>query len=60
MTDFTILNEAMMQSQGYKSGEFTELYRANLSEGVSRAMESSSAAIALRELAQRSGNQPRI
>ncbi|SFL40774.1 hypothetical protein SAMN05216302_10812 [Nitrosomonas aestuarii] len=54
MADFTKLGEAMMQAQGKPSGAFTALYRANLNEGVSRAMESSPAAVALRELVQKS------
>jgi hypothetical protein len=52
MADFARLGEAMMQAQGADDGEFTKLYRANLNEGVSRAMESSPAAIALCELAR--------
>ncbi|SFE41280.1 hypothetical protein [Nitrosomonas sp. Nm166] len=53
MADFTRLGEAMMQAQGFEEGEFTRLYRANLNEGVSRAMESSPAAIALCEFAKK-------
>jgi hypothetical protein len=52
MADFARLGEAMMQAQGAEDGEFIRLYRANLNEGVSRAMESSPAAIALCELAR--------
>lgn len=53
MADFTRLGEAMMQSQGKPDGEFTKLYRANLNEGVNRALESSPAAVALCEFARK-------
>ena len=53
MADFTRLGEAMMQSQGKPDGEFTKLYRANLNEGVSRALESSPAAVAMCEFAKK-------
>ena len=53
MADFTRLGEAMMQAQGKPAGEFTMLYRDNLNEGVSRALESSPAAVALCELAKK-------
>ncbi len=52
MADFTRLGEAMMQAQGQPDGSFTKLYRANLNDGVSRAMESSPAAVALCEFAR--------
>jgi len=52
MADFTRLGEAMMQAQGKSSGEFTKLYRANLDEGISRAVESSPAALAIIEMAE--------
>ena len=52
MADFTRLGEAMMQAQGSQEGDFIKLYRDNLNEGVSRAMESSPAAVALCELAK--------
>lgn len=53
MADFTRLGEAMMQAQGEPAGKFTKLYRANLNEGVNRAMESSRAAVALCEFAKK-------
>jgi len=53
MADFTRLGEAMMQAQGNEEGEFTQLYRVNLNDGVSRAMESSPAAVALCEFARK-------
>ena len=52
MADFPRLGEALMIAQGFKQGEFTSLYRNNLNEGVSRAMESSPAAVALCEFAK--------
>lgn len=53
MADFTRLGEAMMQAQGQPDGAFTKLYRDNLNEGVSRALESSPAAVALCELTKK-------
>ncbi len=50
MADFTRLGEAMMQAQGHKAGTFDALYKANRAEGIGRAMESSSAAVAVREM----------
>ncbi|MBA3697133.1 MAG: hypothetical protein H0W85_10380 [Methylotenera sp.] len=52
MADFTRLGEAMLQTQGQPEGSFTNLYRANLNDGVNRAMESSPAAVALCDLAR--------
>lgn len=50
MADFTRLGEAMMQSQGFKAGTFHALYKNNRAESMVNAMESSPAAVALREM----------
>jgi hypothetical protein len=50
MADFTRLGEAMMQAQGYHPGSFDALYKANRSESVKRALESSPVAVAVRDM----------
>ena len=50
MADFTRLGEAMSQSLGYQAGTFDTLYKANRSEGISRALEASPVGVAIREL----------
>ena len=50
MADFTRLGEAMAQVLGHTSGTFDTLYKSNRSEGISRALEASPVAVAVREL----------
>ena len=50
MADFTRLGEAMAQVQGHAPGTFDTLYKANRSEGISRALEASPVAVAVMEL----------
>jgi len=50
MADFTRLGEAMAQAQGNAPGVFDALYKANRSEGISRALEASPVAVAVMEL----------
>jgi hypothetical protein len=50
MADFTRLGEAMAQAQGNAPGTFDALYKANRSEGISRALEASPVAVAVMEL----------
>ncbi len=50
MADFTRLGEAMAQVQGHAPGTFDALYKANRSEGISRALEASPVAVAVMEL----------
>ena len=50
MADFTRLGEAMAQVQGHAPGTFDKLYKANRSEGISRALEASPVAVAVMEL----------
>ena len=50
MADFTRLGEAMAQALGHPPGTFDTLYKANRSEGISRALEASPVAVAIREL----------
>ena len=50
MADFTRLGEAMSQAMDNPPGVFDALYKANRAEGISRAMESSPVALAVREL----------
>lgn len=52
MADFTRLGEAMAQALGHKSGAFDKLYKANRSEGISRALEASPVAVALLEMVE--------
>jgi hypothetical protein len=47
MADFQRLGEAMMQAMGRPAGTFTFLYMANLRDGVERALQTSSVAMAL-------------
>lgn len=51
MADYAHLGEAMTQSQGKEPGAFMALYGANRQESISRAMEASPVAMAVRELA---------
>ena len=50
MADFTRLGEAMAQVLGKAPGTFDTLYKLNRSEGISRALEASPVAVAVREL----------
>ncbi|MGZ8258791.1 MAG: hypothetical protein ACXWTR_06405 [Methylotenera sp.] len=50
MADFTRLGEAMAQALGHDSGIFDALYKGNRAEGISRALEASPVAVAVREL----------
>ncbi len=50
MADFTRLGEAMSQALGHDPGTFDALYKANRAEGISRALEASPVAVAIREL----------
>lgn len=52
MADFTRLGEAMSQALGYQSGTFDRLYKANRQEGISRTLEASPVAVAIREMAE--------
>ena len=52
MADFTRLGEAMSQVLGHPPGTFDTLYKANRAEGASRSLESSPAAVAIRELVE--------
>jgi hypothetical protein len=52
MADFTRLGEAMAQALGHTSGTFDTLYKANRSEGISRALEASPVAVAVRDLVE--------
>jgi hypothetical protein len=50
MADFTRLGEAMTQALGNAPGIFDTLYKANRTEGISRSLEASPVAVAVREL----------
>ncbi len=50
MADFTRLGEGMAQVLGHQAGTFDVLYKANRAEGISRALEASPVAVAIREL----------
>ena len=50
MADFTRLGEAMAQALGNQAGTFDTLYKANRSEGISRALEASPVGVAIPEL----------
>jgi hypothetical protein len=52
MADFTRLGEAMAQALGYKDGEFSKLYKANRSDGISRSLEASPVGVAVRDLVE--------
>jgi len=52
MADFARLGEAMTQAMGYEAGMFERIFRENRSESVSRAMEASPVAVAIREMAE--------
>ena len=57
MADFTRLGEAMAQVQGHSPGTFDTLYKANRSEGISRALEASPVAVAVMELVDNHAGQ---
>lgn len=50
MADFTRIGEAMAQALGHDSGVFDALYKANRTESIGRAMESSPVAVAVCEM----------
>ena len=50
MADFTRLGEAMAQAMGHDAGVFDERYRANRTESVLIALESSPVGLAIREM----------
>ena len=50
MIDFAYLGEAMHQSMGYHDGEFYTLYKANRVDTLTKALDSSPAALAVREM----------
>jgi hypothetical protein len=52
MADFTRLGEAMAQVLGHPAGTFDTLYKANRLEGISRALEASPVAVAVRDLVE--------
>ncbi len=52
MADFARLGEAMTQAMGYEAGTFERIFKENRSESVSRAMEASPVAVAIREMAE--------
>jgi hypothetical protein len=52
MADFARLGEAMAQALGHDQGHFMSLYTANRSNSITRAMESSPVAVALREMVE--------
>lgn len=52
MADFTRLGEAMAQVLGHQSGVFDTLYKTNRAEGISRALEASPVAVAVRDLVE--------
>jgi hypothetical protein len=54
MGDFAKLGEAMMQAQGYEPGSFIALYEENRRQSVSRGLDASPVASAVRELAEAS------
>jgi hypothetical protein len=57
MADFARLGEAMSQALGYASGTFERVYKENRDESVSRAMETSPVAVAIREMADKSQDE---
>jgi len=52
MADFTRLGEAMAQALGKDAGTFATLYKANRSDGISRSLEASPVAVAVRDLVE--------
>lgn len=52
MADFARLGEAMAQAMGHDPGTFDRIFKENRSESVSRAMEASPVAVAIREMAE--------
>lgn len=50
MADFTRLGEAMAQALGNDPGTFDALYKINRAESISRALEASPVAVAIREM----------
>ena len=57
MADFARLGEAMAQAMGQEAGAFDKIFKKNRSESVSRAMEASPVAVAIREMAENSYNE---
>ena len=58
MADFTRLGEAMTQALGKTPGTFDRLYKANRAEGISRALEASPIAVAIREMVENHNGMP--
>ncbi len=56
MVDFTVLGEAMMQSQGSQPGVFTNLFIENRRESILRAIESSPVSTAILALTENCQN----
>lgn len=52
MADFTLLGEAMMRASESKPGTFLGLYLGNRSESVSRSLDASPVACAIREMVE--------
>lgn len=52
MADFARLGEAMAQAMGYPSGTFDKIFSENRRKSVSFAMEASTVAVAIREMAE--------
>lgn len=52
MADFARLGEAMTQAMGHQAGTFERIYKESRRESIARAMESSTVAIAIREMAE--------
>jgi hypothetical protein len=52
MADFARLGEAMTQAMGHEAGTFEQIFKENRKESVSRAMEASPVAVAIREMAE--------
>lgn len=52
MADFARLGEAMAQAMGHDAGTFERIFKKNRNESVSRAMEASPVAVAIREMAE--------
>ncbi|WP_297325601.1 hypothetical protein [Nitrosomonas sp.] len=52
MADFARFGEAMAQAMGHEVGAFERIFKKNRNESVSRAMEASPVAVAVREMAE--------
>lgn len=52
MADFARFGEAMAQAMGHEVGAFERIFKKNRNESVSRAMEASPVAVAIREMAE--------